>query len=142
MQILYNKLTQARLPATTAKPGNSQIFFGGGQQQFHTSHRKESAKKKKNLGSNIFGFWEQYTFCVHDITLPAWASETYIPCVFKLYKYIYIYEQKCTKTNFIQEKRINAKWKLMILNFNNLKKIKEKEFKKGNTFILFQEHEP
>lgn len=74
MQILYNKLTQAHLPTTTAKPSNSQMhhikihfFFLFFWQQFHTSHRKLICKK--HLGSNIFGFLRTiYVLCPQHLT--------------------------------------------------------------------------
>lgn len=62
MQILYNKLTQARLPKTTAKPSNSQMyhikihftFFSFLGNNF--THHTEKGISKELLGSNIFGF--------------------------------------------------------------------------------------
>lgn len=96
IQILYNKLTQAHLPTTTAKINNSQMyhikyiftFFLLFWQQFHTSHRKSISKNF--WVATFLVSWEQYTSCVHNIRLPVWASETYIlyNCVFKSYKYI------------------------------------------------------
>lgn len=102
MQILYNKLLQARLPTTTAKPSNSQMyhikihftffsflysFFGNN----FTRHTEINESAKNFWVATFLVSWEQYTFWVHNIRLPVWASETYIldNRVFKSYKYIW-----------------------------------------------------
>lgn len=89
MQILYNKLMQAHLSTSTAKPSNSQmyhvkntiyffVFFFGNTFTHHT----EKLISNTLLGSNIFGFLRTiYTFCVCDIRLLVWASETYRLCI-------------------------------------------------------------
>lgn len=43
------------------------------------------------------------------------------------------------KTICFNTKRVNAKWKLTVINFNNLKKKKKKENDKGNTFTLLRD---
>lgn len=134
-QILYNKLTQARPPTTTAKPSNSQMFhikntlllffFHFLATISHITREKKRGKKRKKsarklLGSNNFWFLENNKRSMSTSSrLSVWAPETYIlcHCVFKPYKYIWtkIYQTIC------YTKRINAKWKLTIINFNNLK---------------------
>lgn len=120
MQILYNNLTRAHLPKTTAKPSNSQIhhvkihfpFF----QLFFWQVPHITQKLIKRLGSDIFGFLR--TICVPFPRQTSYMSFRHTYTVYS--NHINMYGQKYTKTIFLT-KRINAKWKLMIINFNNLK---------------------
>lgn len=98
MQILYNKLTQAHLPTTTAKTNNSQMYHIKIHFHFFSSFFLATIShitQKKSISKNFWVAtflvsWEQYTSCVHNIRLPVWASETYTLYyrVFKSYKYI------------------------------------------------------
>lgn len=117
-QILYNKLTQARPPTTTAKPSNSQMFhikntlllffFHFLATISHITREKKEGKKGRNQRENfwvatIFGFLRTINApCPHrQDCLYELQRLTY--CVTVYSNHINIYEQKYTKLFVIQK---------------------------------------
>lgn len=117
-QILYNKLTQARPPTTTAKPSNSQMFHIKNTLLLFfsiflatishiTREKKEEKKRKKSarklLGSNNFWFLENNKRSVSTSSDCLYELQRLTYCVTVYSNHINIYEQKYTKLFVIQK---------------------------------------
>lgn len=109
MQILYNRLPQ---PQTYHRKIHFTVISSFLAISSHiTQEINQQEKGKKKIA----------TFLVSSVQYTRSGSTTSDCMSFRDFKsYKYIYEQKYTKTIW-NTKRINAKWKLTMINFNNLK---------------------
>lgn len=110
MQILYNKLTQAHLPTTTAKPSNSQMdhikirFFSFFLFFLATiSHITQEINQQKTSGQQHFWFLENNIRSVSTTSDCLYELQRLTYCITMYSNHINIYKQKYTKTIFIQK---------------------------------------